>query len=138
MENQFFQIPRPQRPHAGGPRSSAPSPRDGPYSVDYAAGWCSGRGLRVFPEILCILIFQGSLEFLGKMKFPKSPPQNLKKCELATGSFFCSGPTHNLLDSSAAAPGKHFTWLRRRDSGAHFSLEFLGFPRIPRISLENT
>ena len=130
----IFWIPRPQRSHVGGPRSSALSPRDGPYSADYAVGWCPGRGLGVLPGVLCILVFQGSLEFLGKMKFPKSPPQSSKKYELAPGSFFCSGPTYNLLDSSAAALGKHLAPLPRGYRVHSFSLEFLG---IPRISLEN-
>ena len=67
------------------------------------------------------------------MKFPKSLPQSSKKCELAPGSFFCSGPTGNLLDSRAAAPGKHFAPLPWGDSGSRFTLEFL---RILRISLE--
>ena len=67
------------------------------------------------------------------MKFPKSQPQSSKKCELAPGSFFCSGPTGNLLDSGAAAPGKHFAPLPWGDSGSRFPLEFL---RILRISLE--
>ena len=67
------------------------------------------------------------------MKFPKSLPQSSKKCELAPGSFFCSGPTGNLLDSGAVAPGKHFAPLPRGHPVHSFSLEFLG---IPRISLE--
>ena len=133
MEIRISRIPRPQRSHVGGPRSSALSPRDGPYSADYAVGWCPGRGLGVLPGVLCILVFQGSLEFLGKMKFPKSPPQSSKKCELAPGSFFCSGLTPNLLASSVAAPGKHFAPLPRGHPVHSFSLEFLG---IPRISLQ--
>ena len=48
-ENRIFRTPRAQRPHAGGPRASALSPRDGPYAVDYAVGWCLGRGLVHFP-----------------------------------------------------------------------------------------
>ena len=56
-----------------------------------------------------------------------------EKWELDIGSFFCSGLTPNLLDSSAAAPGKHFAWLPRGDSWHVFSLQFL---RILRISLE--